>query len=63
MKMAVSSATAANARELMESISPGDASTDVQFVIVAAAEGASAGVGINSDLHREELLARLKTIR
>lgn len=33
----------------------GDASKDVQFVIVAASEGARAGVGINSDLQREDL--------
>lgn len=33
----------------------GDASQDAQFVIVAAAEGAKAGVAIHEELHREEL--------
>jgi thioredoxin reductase len=33
----------------------GDASKDVQFVVVAAAEGAKAGVYINKELLREEL--------
>ncbi|HYE02341.1 MAG TPA: NAD(P)/FAD-dependent oxidoreductase [Phycisphaerales bacterium] len=32
----------------------GDASRDVQFVIVAAAEGAKAGVAINAELQRED---------
>jgi thioredoxin reductase len=32
----------------------GDASRDVQFVIVAAAEGARAGMAINADFQREE---------
>ena len=36
----------------------GDASRDVQFVIVAAAEGAEAAVRINSEMMREELAAR-----
>jgi thioredoxin reductase len=34
----------------------GDASRDVQFVIVAAAQGAKAGVAINTDLSKEERL-------
>jgi thioredoxin reductase len=33
----------------------GDASRDVQLVIVAAAEGARAGFAINTDLQSEEL--------
>lgn len=33
----------------------GDASRDVQFAIVAAAEGAEAGAAINTALHRDEL--------
>jgi thioredoxin reductase len=33
----------------------GDASWDVQFVIVAAAEGAKAAVAINKELQEEEL--------
>jgi thioredoxin reductase len=33
----------------------GDASEDVQFVVVAAAEGAKAAVAINKDLHTEDL--------
>lgn len=33
----------------------GDASKDVQFVVVAAAEGAKAGVAINKDLQKTEL--------
>jgi thioredoxin reductase len=36
----------------------GDSSVDVQFVIVAAAEGAKAGVSINKQLQKEELLKR-----
>jgi hypothetical protein len=32
----------------------GDASRDVQFVIVAAAEGAKAGVAINMELRQED---------
>lgn len=34
----------------------GDASRDVQFVVVAAAEGAKAATAINADLHRAEML-------
>ncbi len=33
----------------------GDASWDVQYVIVAAAEGAKAAIAINKELHREEI--------
>ena len=32
----------------------GDASEDVQFVIVAAAEGAKAAIAINKELHQED---------
>jgi len=32
----------------------GDASKDVQFVVVAAAEGAKAGVAINAELQRRD---------
>jgi thioredoxin reductase len=32
----------------------GDASKDVQFVIVAAAEGAKAGVAINAELQERD---------
>jgi thioredoxin reductase len=35
----------------------GDASKDVQFVVVAAAEGAKAGVAINKDLQKSEVMA------
>lgn len=41
----------------------GDASHDVQFVIVAAAEGAKAGVAINADLQERDREAHLKTLR
>jgi thioredoxin reductase len=34
----------------------GDASRDVQFVVVAAAEGAKAALAINQALQREELV-------
>jgi thioredoxin reductase len=40
----------------------GDASRDVQFVIVAAAEGAKAGVAINQALQARSGL-RLETVR
>ena len=36
----------------------GDASRDVQFVIVAAAEGATAAVALNAELQREEVRGR-----
>jgi len=36
----------------------GDVSKDVQFVVVAAAEGAKAGVSINKELQREDFKAR-----
>ena len=39
----------------------GDAARDVQFVIVAASEGAKTGVAINEALQAEELKASLKT--
>lgn len=35
----------------------GDAERDVQFVIIAAAEGATAAVAINAELHREDAMA------
>ena len=38
----------------------GDASRDVQFLVVAAAEGARAGVAINSDFQKEERERRLR---
>jgi len=41
----------------------GDASKDVQFVIVAAAEGAKAGVAINTDLQKEERSAVMGLVR
>jgi thioredoxin reductase len=36
----------------------GDVSKDMQFVVVAAAEGAKAGVSINKELQREDFKAR-----
>jgi thioredoxin reductase len=36
----------------------GDSSFDVQFIIVAAAEGAKAAVSINKQLQKEELAKR-----
>lgn len=39
----------------------GDASRDMHFVVVAAAEGAKAGVTINKELQKEERMARLKS--
>jgi thioredoxin reductase len=41
----------------------GDSSVDVQFVIVAAAEGAKAGVTINKQLQKEELIKGEKKLR
>lgn len=40
----------------------GDASRDVHFVIVAAAEGAKAGVCINQELQREELAVKAHSL-
>jgi thioredoxin reductase len=36
----------------------GDVSRDMHFVVVAAAEGAKAGVSINKELQKEEFKAR-----
>jgi thioredoxin reductase len=36
----------------------GDVSKDMHFVVVAAAEGAKAGVSINKELQKEEFKAR-----
>ena len=41
----------------------GDASKDVQFVIVAAAEGAKAAVGINADLQKQDVRRRAEGAR
>ena len=36
----------------------GDVSKDVQFVVVAAAEGAKAGVSINKEIQKEDFKVR-----
>jgi hypothetical protein len=41
----------------------GDASRDVQFIVVAAAEGARAGVAINADLQADSTAAALSDQR
>lgn len=41
----------------------GDASKDMKFVIVAAAEGAKAGVTINKELQKEDQMKRLVEVR
>ena len=41
----------------------GDADKDVQFVVVAAAEGAKAGVIINKELIKENSKKKLKSLK
>ncbi|HET9431168.1 MAG TPA: FAD-dependent oxidoreductase, partial [Chitinophagaceae bacterium] len=41
----------------------GDASKDMKFVIVAAAEGARAGVTINKELQKEDQMKRQLEVR